>query len=931
MAELVGVVSAGFGIASFALQVAGTIDAIRKIKSGKVIEDLAIVAERLEHLNVTLAYLSSTDRHPAVDRAAEFCQRRYARIDAALAKILKKLPGDSPHPGRRLKQLKLAWSYKEDEAIGLRDEINAIIMDLSLAVQISQLEAPRLQVTTNQASVFASQYSALSRYGIFKALEVGIDFWSESGGYTLRPALKVQPIVPYTSPGFEIIMRLKEGLLSFEEATTNLEELHRAEPTFKNHRNPAGMSYVHELVRYGPWINQEQQFSLIRLFVETFNVDLAAEDQSLLLDCVEWIGEGRHLELLDVILECGFDPDVANAQLFEQWPMSCYSNWRWESGTPDPFFLEYIATILNTCPGFAESTSLHWAILCGSVASMQRLLAGCPPLDCDVNLLGQSPLHLAVTDKTKFCLLLDAGYNMNAEDKWGTTPLMYAAALGHIDIVTLLITRGANLCLRDRKDDRTFLEYATARDNMELVVMALKAIEVTYGQDICQIFVRHALVQMISYGKASSCRHHWYGPLAQMCIDPNFTFGDHSDGTTDNNLMRYVLSLEEAKILVSLGYTAFNTPNSSGDLAIHSLAQTPRAVLIEYCLQNGANVNHRGRDGYTVIGSLILALHLASWHIWDVMDSIQICLALGADIFFGDDCRCPCSPDGCGATAIFQLDFKVESILTRAPEFVWALEWLFLVEEHRGPEAAKRVMLSYLHRIKCDENGVSISHVCCHRGHGKAGSFFGQRTEPKYLRDAVVDEILEEEEDFIEFLEQDMEFFATESLESLKRRWLSLLQESYLSHSKNMTSKSAESKSLDTESKLDSSKRYGYQFNVDRKKDEYIFGYFGHSAISFSRFPPVASSLATYALWLEHERTRQHTSEFYRLHKKGWYERRLASILALMDDLDITEVGIAKIMESENMAETRTEKIEPKAVSASFINSIQSLRATIAM
>ncbi len=73
---------------------------------------------------------------------------------------------------------------------------------------------------------------------------------------------------------------------------------------------------------------------------------------SFLTTCAECIGEGpHHLNLLDAILELGFDPTTIHSPLWEQWPASCSPNWISEHDTPDPFFVEYLATLVNDNPG----------------------------------------------------------------------------------------------------------------------------------------------------------------------------------------------------------------------------------------------------------------------------------------------------------------------------------------------------------------------------------------------------------------------------------------------------------------------------------------------------------------------------------------------------------------------------------------------------
>lgn len=78
-----------------------------------------------------------------------------------------------------------------------------------------------------------------------------------------------------------------------------------------------------------------------------------------LIKCASWIGEGRHLDLLNIVLELGFDPTGADSPLFRDWPSACSPDWISEEVTPDPFFLEYLATIATENPGKWRSFQCH--------------------------------------------------------------------------------------------------------------------------------------------------------------------------------------------------------------------------------------------------------------------------------------------------------------------------------------------------------------------------------------------------------------------------------------------------------------------------------------------------------------------------------------------------------------------------------------------
>ncbi|KAK4097835.1 hypothetical protein N658DRAFT_500022 [Parathielavia hyrcaniae] len=192
---------------------------------------------------------------------------------------------------------------------------------------------------------------ALSNYGIPLAFVAGLNMTMDPIGFTLRPALSVERIVRYTSPGFEILARLQSGFISVAEAQAKFVEWHRSDPALKYHRNPSGQSYLQRLLDY-PWsFNPRDQLELLRMFVdEPFNMSLDDQDSSFLTKCAGWIGEGPHLDLLDAILEGGFGPTAVNSPHWEQWPQCCSPDWMAGNCTPDPFFVEYLATLVKNDP-----------------------------------------------------------------------------------------------------------------------------------------------------------------------------------------------------------------------------------------------------------------------------------------------------------------------------------------------------------------------------------------------------------------------------------------------------------------------------------------------------------------------------------------------------------------------------------------------------
>lgn len=96
--------------------------------------------------------------------------------------------------------------------------------------------------------------------------------------------------------------------------------------------------------------------------------------------------------------------------------------------------------------------------------------------------------------------LLAASANVNAvtiDDR--VTPLMFAAAFGHLPIVEALVESGtADLTLKDRSDRRTAVEWAAVRATLKWAAPGPRAEEEMKGQAIMKYLAsKGALVRKI--------------------------------------------------------------------------------------------------------------------------------------------------------------------------------------------------------------------------------------------------------------------------------------------------------------------------------------------------------------------------------------------------------------------------------------------------
>lgn len=92
------------------------------------------------------------------------------------------------------------------------------------------------------------------------------------------------------------------------------------------------------------------------------------------------------------------------------------------------------------------------------------------------------------------------------------------------------------------------------------------------------------------------------------------------------------------------------------------------------------------------------------------------------------------------------------------------LEWLSLIEQHRGDAEARATLVSVIRELKHEELGMT--HVCCNM------------SKDGLDRDTAL-EILEEESEFVELLDREMSELEDLDFEALLQVWFGLLRVVY--------------------------------------------------------------------------------------------------------------------------------------------------------
>ncbi|KAK2036714.1 ankyrin [Colletotrichum somersetense] len=646
-----------------------------------------------------------------------------------------------------------------------------------------------LQQTCDVPSCNAAKYGgsfriALSQLGVRWAAAIQFYILVESGKFSLRPCLEVEPIVPYTSPGFELIWRCEMGLIRFEEARKGLIELKRTDPTFGKHVDPSGRSYI-EVISQRPW-RSDKQFRLLELFMKEFKMSKGTENPSFLPLCAKWIGEGPHMDLLETLLTHGVDADMADTQ---DWPGVSSPNWWAEEITPDPFFVEYISILYKynqgkawffasteSCEdnhyrvGFADLTPLHEAVVFGPPDLIKKLAAR-----SDINgrnFLGQTPLHFAVSNSLHLAVLLEFDPDLDAPDNYGNTPLMYAAADNQEKSVMMLIDAGADICAQESRYDRTFISYGALRNHWELVLNSVSRIESLWGKQAAEDFAQHATVLFHAEYQVSILKSDVNVTLGQFlvkCGDINFFYDDCRTGKLNNTLLHSASSMSDFDALLDNGFNLINHTNSAGQHPLIEAAARCIPSLVEGLLKVGADIGLKDNWHRTALHHALAKLETRMMRgaACEVMDTARILIAHGADILARDDCRCSCSPEGCFPGMELAHPIYDRWGVVNFP--TWAIEWVCLVHESKGTDGAKTAIASLLRRTKHKEMGMK--HVCCQSSSRPRWAPMNSSVSPSCLPNDDIDDVLDEEIEFIKILEEEMTQSTEQEYELLFDEW----------------------------------------------------------------------------------------------------------------------------------------------------------------
>jgi ankyrin repeat protein len=377
-------------------------------------------------------------------------------------------------------------------------------------------------------------------------------------------------------------------------------------------------------------------------------------------------------------------------------------------------------------------------------------------------------------------LLLDRGFDVDAQDWAGRTPLMYAAASGSIDVAVSLLRSGADPWLKHNLYGRQgFIHYAVRSSHWQFVIAVMDFVRQSsmFSTDDIRSLLNLCIVLWAGESPDKRTSGH-FSNLLNWGADPDILFTDHLEGrrVSDHTLLHNITNSIDFETLMRSGFTRFNHPNSTGAHPLMTLAELCDPKIMAMCINRGCNVNHQDLTGRTslsvVVEEMWKSLIGSGANFWitfpSSLESVQMLLNKGADPLLSDFCQCACSRQGCTPSNFILKDLcRVESVLKEydLSQYLGSLEWLQLLRVHKGLETANAALLDMIRMSRFEE--LELTHTCCRKHWSR---------EPwQLLDDDEVDEIMDEEQEIIQGLEKELAAMQSSINESPEEFWLKAL------------------------------------------------------------------------------------------------------------------------------------------------------------
>ncbi|KAJ4050628.1 hypothetical protein NW758_004831 [Fusarium oxysporum] len=234
---------------------------------------------------------------------------------------------------------------------------------------------------------------------------------------------------------------------------------------------------------------------------------------------------------------------------------------------------------------------LHEAVLFDSLESVRKWTSRLKK--DERNAFGQTPLHLAISKSDYLRILIDAGYDLDARDNYGITPLMYAAATNQEEAVMMLIEADSDLNATDFKWNRNFMFYAGLRQHWNLILQILNTIESHVGKHAAERWAEFATyLFLVIFPDRLEISGVSLNQLLAKCGTVNFIYNAGKD-KRNRCLLHDIRSPAEFEALLANRFRLVNHADSAGQHPVMAAADRCESGLVNRLLAYGTDINRK--------------------------------------------------------------------------------------------------------------------------------------------------------------------------------------------------------------------------------------------------------------------------------------------------------------------------------------------------
>ncbi|KAJ2906668.1 ankyrin [Zalerion maritima] len=633
---------------------------------------------------------------------------------------------------------------------------------------------------------------ALTQLGIPFAATVKFHFAAAEGQASLHPALKVERVVKYTSPGFQAIWKFERQIISIEETRDQLVSLSRSDPTFMSH--------------------------VILSFFAHLSVLKNSPINSLEVATTEF--ESMDLDLSD---RC-----CSNMQMMDLHQTKTFIN-----------------AINRSFPATFSLGPIHSAISHDDIAHLASILQNDASVIDDKDFMGRTPLHVAIYSPRCLELLLEAGYATDVGDAHDLTPLYHAITAKEKESTRILLLAGARALDNNLRCllFRTVIFHSwSAEDIVDMFSGCLKALP---GDKNLFEFIGHCLRSTLT--RSANIRR--VSQLYSFLTEITASFFHQSVSTPVSGA--HITSQEHPE-------SVNNSPCPSG--AAFAQANHPTLLMefvqrskefnreiIPWCIGHGLDVDHCDGSGQS---SLHLSLQMSS------LERVLALLNAGASASIRDSA----------------LDYE-----SKVRSFTCMAVWISLLLDHGHLAVARAELLQFIRHAKFEELGMT--HICQYRG------LFLSPIED-------VDEILDEEEEFVDLLESEMLVFEHSSFDELLATWKELASnELKTTRETALASVVSQTSFLGFFHNAKYKRFLQYIPHIDYHKDE-CGGTFVHVPLEATASRIHAENLVSLIKWIEYEYWEGTISTRDVEERDKWYTGKISLVEDLVQTFDVSVASV---------------------------------------